>query len=683
MDARRLILAAALAAAACGLASAQTPGDRILEIVALEDARSTGDGRLEAFLLDRDHEVRRRAVLALGRIGRPEAIPALLRSLEADVAGAVRTSAAFALGILEDPLPEDAALALAAALGDRSDRVRERALESLGRRGGPGAAELVANVLAEQVEAADYAERRENIEVALRRTAWDGARLSLFSLARIRDDGGDPGDVLPLLGSAGAPRTDWWPAVWTAARLRDPSLAPLGRAWAGSADPLTRALGLRVLGGTGLDAAAEAAPHVTHANEIVRIEAMRAMASLAGGRPIRGAERLLEALSDSSWAVRAEAVAALASVPVDGSAPLLVDLVADADPALRAAAARAIHLQDPETFWLLLAGWSDRDPLARIAMTRAMGGVADPRIRNFLLYNGLADEDARVRAAAMTALAALETGLADDQRDPEVTTAVAGGLAAADPLERAAAANALRRLGDGLVEIRRAFDDDGEDEVSDFRLAALRAVLELDSGPSRQAFAELALTDRWWPVRREAHRFLRGEGLAPPPPAPAPAQEPAAYAPTALASFTPLAWIDTDYGEIELELLVGEAPRTVLNFVTLARQGFYDGLTFHRVVPNFVVQAGDPRNDMAGGPGYAIRCEMNPRRYVRGTVGMALDGKDTGGSQFFITLLPQPHLNGRHTVFGQVRSGFPILDRLGPGDVIRGVRIWDGVIPPE
>jgi cyclophilin family peptidyl-prolyl cis-trans isomerase len=112
--------------------------------------------------------------------------------------------------------------------------------------------------------------------------------------------------------------------------------------------------------------------------------------------------------------------------------------------------------------------------------------------------------------------------------------------------------------------------------------------------------------------------------------------------------------------------------------MTLARQGFFKGATWHRVVPNFVVQDGDPRGDGEGGPGYTIRDEINERPYLRGTMGMALDWADTGGSQFFLTHSPQPHLDGRYTVFGQIVAGLDVLDRIQPGDAILGVRVWDG-----
>ena len=125
-------------------------------------------------------------------------------------------------------------------------------------------------------------------------------------------------------------------------------------------------------------------------------------------------------------------------------------------------------------------------------------------------------------------------------------------------------------------------------------------------------------------------------------------------------------------------MAVLDAPLTCLNFMTLARKGFFTGTTWHRVVPNFVAQDGDPRGDGEGGPGYTIRDEINERPYVRGTLGMALDWADTGGSQFFLTHSPQPHLDARYTVFGQIVRGLDVLDRIQPGDAIMRVRVWDG-----
>ena len=113
-----------------------------------------------------------------------------------------------------------------------------------------------------------------------------------------------------------------------------------------------------------------------------------------------------------------------------------------------------------------------------------------------------------------------------------------------------------------------------------------------------------------------------------------------------------------------------DAPLTVANFIALARKGFFRNNAIHRLVPDFVVQAGDPRGDGEGGPGYTIRDELNELPYLRGTVGMALDWEDTGGSQFFITHSPQPHLDARYTVFGRVVNGMDVVDRLVQWDVI-------------
>jgi cyclophilin family peptidyl-prolyl cis-trans isomerase len=148
--------------------------------------------------------------------------------------------------------------------------------------------------------------------------------------------------------------------------------------------------------------------------------------------------------------------------------------------------------------------------------------------------------------------------------------------------------------------------------------------------------------------------------------------------PPGLELFTPRARLHTTKGVIEFHLNIVEAPLASASFIDLARRGFYDGLTFHRVVPGFVIQGGDPKGDGSGGPGYTLRCEIGQRPYGRGVVGMALSGKDTGGSQFFITHVPTPHLDGRYTVLGWVASGMEVVDAIRQGDVIERVEIWTG-----
>ena len=129
-------------------------------------------------------------------------------------------------------------------------------------------------------------------------------------------------------------------------------------------------------------------------------------------------------------------------------------------------------------------------------------------------------------------------------------------------------------------------------------------------------------------------------------------------------------------GQIEMELYPDSAPKTVENFVNLAKKGFYDGLTFHRVEPGFVVQGGDPNGNSQGGPGYTIKAEFNARPHQRGTLAMARSSDpDSAGSQFYICLAPAPHLDGNYTVFGQVVKGMDIVDSIRVGDKMKSVTI--------
>jgi peptidyl-prolyl cis-trans isomerase B (cyclophilin B) len=137
------------------------------------------------------------------------------------------------------------------------------------------------------------------------------------------------------------------------------------------------------------------------------------------------------------------------------------------------------------------------------------------------------------------------------------------------------------------------------------------------------------------------------------------------------------ATIETNRGTIELELSPTDAPKTVNNFVFLAREGFYDGVTFHRVIRDFMIQGGAPTGTGRGGPGYSFEDEVqgNPLQHERGVISMANAGPNTNGSQFFITHAPQPHLNGKHTVFGKVANGLDVVDAIQQGDRMERVQI--------
>lgn len=130
---------------------------------------------------------------------------------------------------------------------------------------------------------------------------------------------------------------------------------------------------------------------------------------------------------------------------------------------------------------------------------------------------------------------------------------------------------------------------------------------------------------------------------------------------------------------IQIEFFPEEAPKTVANFEKLANEGFYNGVNFHRVIPGFVAQGGDPTGSGMGGPGYTIDCETegNPHKHKAGSLSMAHAGKNTGGSQFFLVHEPQPHLDGVHTVFGQVTDGMDTVLRIKQGDVMKEVKVWD------
>jgi cyclophilin family peptidyl-prolyl cis-trans isomerase len=291
----------------------------------------------------------------------------------------------------------------------------------------------------------------------------------------------------------------------------------------------------------------------------------------------------------------------------------------------------------------------------------------------------LSDTDTRVVTAVLTAMTKLKA--------PGLDKILVEHLAKDDVGIRAAAAANIGELkADGGVDALVAAYKRGEaDLVIDTRAAALEALSKYGAAAALPTL-RTALEDKDWAVRVKAAELLKAldptsdTALAI---RPAPASSPVSYENAWLTDppVSPHVYIETEKGTIEIELDVLDAPITARNFIMLARKGYFDGLSFHRVVPNFVVQGGDPRGDGEGGPGYTIRDELNQEPYLRGTVGMALSWRDTGGSQFFITHGPQPHLDARYTVFGRVVSGMDVVDAINQWDVIKRIRIWDGVQP--
>ncbi|HEX9103585.1 MAG TPA: peptidylprolyl isomerase, partial [Polyangia bacterium] len=256
-------------------------------------------------------------------------------------------------------------------------------------------------------------------------------------------------------------------------------------------------------------------------------------------------------------------------------------------------------------------------------------------------------------AAAEGADAATTKRLLADGDAPVVAAAAerAEKLKLADAASEIAAALARVR-GPDAVEAQQALLSAAAALELKAAIPAARALVDAEPYALRQAAAHALST-------------LEGRTIVARPPSPPPRSSgPAPKLPPTTVR------LRTTRGIIRARLWVDDAPRTAANFIALARKRFYDKLTFHRVVPDFVSQGGDPRGDGAGGPGYMIPCEIGMRRYGEGVLGMALSGRDTGGSQFFFTQAPAPHLDGRYTAFGEVLSGLDVVDTLVEGDVI-------------
>jgi peptidyl-prolyl cis-trans isomerase B (cyclophilin B) len=220
-------------------------------------------------------------------------------------------------------------------------------------------------------------------------------------------------------------------------------------------------------------------------------------------------------------------------------------------------------------------------------------------------------------------------------------------------------------------------DDPDVPQQVDIRVMAAEALASFDDDVSRDVLDGL-LDDPDFRVRTAAadsKEKLDGERpeIAPPGERAEATPLDIAYLKTKQGRY--VATIETNRGEIVIELFNQDAPRTVQNFVELSKTGFYNGLIFHRVVPNFVIQGGCPIGNGWGNPGYEIRCEYNRHRFERGMVGMAHAGKDTGGSQFFITHSRQPHLDGRYTIFGRVTEGMDVVDAIQAEDKIESVSV--------
>jgi cyclophilin family peptidyl-prolyl cis-trans isomerase len=372
-----------------------------------------------------------------------------------------------------------------------------------------------------------------------------------------------------------------------------------------------------------------------------------ASASAPGAPGASPAPRAAPGASPSAPAAAGVSQAAPAAPGVSQAIPpdlamLLAAAAVAPQPRLRASAAQAAALLGDGALLGRLA--VDPSPLVReAALTAALAGPGAARAA----AAALADRDEGVRITACTwltdhpvvPLAGLKAALIVALRDESIESPLGAiravtARAEAEPLERGALVELLEDLGKQPSHVLR-------------REAALALVRlgrpALPPGPAEGRAGDLP--DNLDLYRQIVQRTRRQRTVE----------------------------VRTSRGSFRLRLDCAQAPRTCLNFLELAGQHFYDGLQFHRVVPDFVVQAGDPRGDGFGGPGYTLRDEINRLRYRRGVVGMALAGADTGGSQFFIALSAQPHLDGGYTAFGEVISGLEVLDAIEAGDRIESI----------
>ena len=629
---------------------------------------------LLTLLSDVEARVRRRAALAVGRTRLPEGVPALVPVLSTDVDPEVRQMAAFAMGLIGSATAADP---LMAALNDPDPLVHGRAAEALGQIAHKAAAGAIGSMMAAHLAAGALSGIAADDLEYPKAPAVEAVRLGMYALVRL---GAYDTLASTLLDGNGRPVSQWWPVAYAFRRVNDPRAASALMHLLQSDGAMTRAFAARGLGVT-KDANAIKPLTAVVANEKefsnVRVEAVRALAELNATVADTALLKVVtSAATDAN--LRLEAVTALGQLRAVSAVDLFVELMTDAWPTQRAAAIIALARTDPDSFMSAISGLdADRHWSVRAAVATALGTLSEHR-GEARLMEMLKDEDQRVIPAVLNALVA-----------SNATTAEATLLArldADDMVVRQVAASGLGRLKSqkAVAVLEQAYDRAEKDPAYVARAAILAAMVDLDRARAR-ALLDRALQDRDWAIRVRAAALLKTiDPAADPAPRIRPA--PAAVVPElneldrmVNPTVTPVAYLDTTKGMIQIELAVLDAPRTVVNFISLARRNFLGATPFHRVVPNFVAQDGDPRGDGEGGPGYTIRDEINQLPYLRGTVGMALDWEDTGGSQFFITHSPQPHLDARYTVFGRVVQGMDVVDRLQQWDQIRSVRIWDGV----
>lgn len=626
----------------------------LASIISAEDTRRV-TGNFNDYLKSDDPDIRSRAALAIGRIGDVKAAMSLFPMLEDSVDEVART-AAFAIGLTGE---KSFAARLLDVCSDFEPELLAACLQSVGRLSDSSMVD-VNTLLASYLDHVDHRVREQAV-YAVWRAGYVEASQQLIDMCR-----NDP--VRPVKIAA----------LYALVRMRNSDEIDLYTDWFPDSDPFVRTLAYRGMALTKDDSrTAYIASGLNDRNNNVIAQAVLSLTSVGSKKAIEqlkshyaeeSDEKLKVLMLDSFTKLENDAIADYAYDDINMSASINI----------KAAAINYLtQIRGDETIPLIDSLIDLNDIYLKTKIAEALGRIGgqsvEPRLVS--LFN---DSVATVRAAAFTALCKVDSGNVDyyiktalDDKDPEVK-----GMAI-DQIGQLKLHQYLGRLG-SIMNMREQADVDVKRSIVD------AAANFLDDEPDSLAEDILyhALLDKNDVVSRQAAKVYK-EKLG---------QDKDAYAAfsnsligtrkikSILEKYrtNPKAKIITERGEIEIELYFDVAPLTVYNFMNLAQQGFYDGLIFHRVVPGFVIQGGDPHGDGYGGPGYTIRCEYSDITFKRGVVGMAHSGKDTGGSQFFITLMPQPHLDARYTAFGQVTGGMDVVDQIVRGDKIKRVEFVMG-----
>jgi cyclophilin family peptidyl-prolyl cis-trans isomerase/HEAT repeat protein len=661
----------------------------IEDILRLQDRRTVHDGKLISLLTSKEPAVRERAVLAYGSLQDTSVLPQLVDRLTDDTRP-VEAAAAFAIGQTAGLLTRKSRLAFEHDLiWTRMDRTaaQDRLIEEIGKFGSEealrdlvqrfGAASPVPHPEALVMSAARFAIRgvtaREATEYILSlakssgRLRWQVA----YALQRIGNEAETRAEIddIAQLTKSDDPLVRMNIATLLG-KIKDEksSVEPLLKLAEFDGDWRVRVNALKALGNFDLNGNEEALRMFRRAVYAERpYIALTAISSL-GNSSLH---------PDESSAAAKDLFAALEHLAVNEHNGYLWQLQAEAATALaKLEGARALPLVHPTDY---------PQHLLQAQLLIAMGTTGSAEAAGTLM-RALADDDPVVRRSALDGLEELARKNPADA--PLIDSVYAGTLHALQETDVAIVTTAASMLGDSLFlrssSVAPLLEKLGSLHVPDDVEAMQEIASTLGRLKDRRAVAALEdlLSQADYSVSLAAAGALRsitGSDYR--------AQILTGYEPRytdfdfnylrALPE-TVHVKIETIRGDISCDFYKNAAPFTIMSILKLAEQrGFYRGVPFHRVVPNFVIQGGDPRGDGWGGPGYSLRSEFSPLRYETGTIGIASAGKDTEGSQFFITQSPQPHLDGRYTIIGKVTSGMGVVDKILVDDHIYDIKVLE------